>query len=297
MRFMTYRDGGEQGLAVLHEGSYHGLLSTFDEYPGDLGALLGAGGNALGDAATRLRRGNRIDLSSVEVLPPIVEPRKIICIGLNYVDHSKESGFEPPKYPTVFARFASSLIGHGADMIVPRVSRDLDYEGELAAIIGVGGRDILEADALAHVAGYAIFNDGSIRDFQHKTPQWTVGKNFDGTGAFGPEFVTADELPPGAKGLMLQTRLNGKVVQRASTDEMIFSVANLVCILSEAMTLEPGDVIVTGTPAGIGAARKPPLYMRDGDVCEVEIEKLGILENPVRRSSEVSAQPSPATCT
>jgi len=197
----------------------------------------------------------------------------------------------------VFARFASSLIGHGADMIVPRVSRDLDYEGELAAIIGVGGRDILEADALAHVAGYAIFNDGSIRDFQHKTPQWTVGKNFDGTGAFGPEFVTADELPPGAKGLMLQTRLNGKVVQRASTDEMIFSVANLVCILSEAMTLEPGDVIVTGTPAGIGAARKPPLYMRDGDVCEVEIEKLGILENPVRRSSEVSAQPSPATCT
>jgi 2-keto-4-pentenoate hydratase/2-oxohepta-3-ene-1,7-dioic acid hydratase in catechol pathway len=226
-------------------------------------------------------------LAAVELLPPILDPPKIICVGLNYVDHSMESGFEPPTYPAVFARFASSLIGHGADMIVPRASQDLDFEGELAAIVGVTGRNISKGDALRHVSGYSIFNDGSIRDYQHKTSQWTIGKNFDGTGAFGPEFVTADELPPGAKGLRLETRLNGNVVQSASTDQMIFSVADLVSILSQAMTLEPGDVIVTGTPAGVGAARKPPLYMKDGDSCEVEIQQVGILRNPIRRYREV----------
>jgi 2-keto-4-pentenoate hydratase/2-oxohepta-3-ene-1,7-dioic acid hydratase in catechol pathway len=246
-----------------------------------------AGGNSLGAAAAKLRKGSRVEPEKIEMLPPLTEPRKIICVGLNYADHSKESGFEPPSYPTIFARFASSLIGNGADMIVPRVSSALDYEGELAAIIGLGGRYIQKADALKHVAGYALFNDGSIRDYQSKTPQWTVGKNFDGTGAFGPEFITADELPLGAKGLQLQTRLNGAIVQSASTDEMIFSVADLVSILSEALTLEPGDVIVTGTPAGIGAARKPPLYMKDGDVCEVEIEQLGILRSPIRQAVDV----------
>jgi acylpyruvate hydrolase len=288
MRFLTYRDAGEQGLAILHGGSYYGLLQTYPEYPGSLEALLAAGGNSLGVAAAKLRRGSKVELDNVEVLPPLVEPRKIICVGLNYVDHSKESGFEPPIYPTIFARFSSSLIGNGADMIVPRVSSALDYEGELAAIIGLGGRYIQKADALKHVAGYAPFNDGSIRDYQNKTPQWTVGKNFDGTGAFGPEFITADELPPGAKGLKLQTRLNGVIVQSASTDEMIFGVAELVSILSEVLTLESGDVIVTGTPAGIGAARKPPLYMNDGDVCEVEIEQIGILRNPIRQAVSVA---------
>ncbi|HEV7612475.1 MAG TPA: fumarylacetoacetate hydrolase family protein [Steroidobacteraceae bacterium] len=287
MRFVTYREDGEQGLAVWHEGAYHGFLDTFDDYPGDLIALLAAGGNSLDAAAAELKRGREIDLAAVELLPPILDPPKIICVGLNYVDHSMESGFEPPTYPAVFARFASSLIGHGADMIVPRASQDLDFEGELAAIVGVTGRNISKGDALRHVSGYSIFNDGSIRDYQHKTSQWTIGKNFDGTGAFGPEFVTADELPPGAKGLRLETRLNGNVVQSASTDQMIFSVADLVSILSQAMTLEPGDVIVTGTPAGVGAARKPPLYMKDGDSCEVEIQQVGILRNPIRRYREV----------
>ncbi len=208
-------------------------------------------------------------------------PPKIVCIGLNYADHSAESGFEVPNYPTVFGRFASSLIGHGAPIVRPRVSEQLDYEGEFVAVIGRGGRDIPKARALEHVAAYSLFNDASIRDYQFKAPQWTVGKNFDDTGAFGPCLVTADALPPGCQGLLLQTRLNGEIVQSASTDDLVFDVATLVSTLSEAFTLEPGDIIVTGTPSGVGLARKPPLWMKPGDVCEVELEGIGILRNPV----------------
>jgi 2-keto-4-pentenoate hydratase/2-oxohepta-3-ene-1,7-dioic acid hydratase in catechol pathway len=170
---------------------------------------------------------------------------------------------------------------HGQPIVRPRVSSALDYEGEIAAIIGRGGRHIPRDRALQHVLGYSLFNDASIRDYQLRTPQWTVGKNFDGTGAFGPFLVTSDELPPGASGLTLTTRLNGQVVQRASTDDLIFDVATLVSLLSEVLTFEPGDVIVTGTPAGVGAARKPPLWLKPGDVCEVEVERIGRLSNLV----------------
>ncbi|UVJ46229.1 fumarylacetoacetate hydrolase family protein [Pseudomonas sp. LS1212] len=163
----------------------------------------------------------------------------------------------------------------------PRVSEQLDFEGELAVIIGVGGRHIAKERALEHVAGYSIFNEASVRDYQFKSPQWTIGKNFDATGAFGPSFVSADELPPGAAGLGLVTRLNGQVVQQCNTADMIFSVADIIAILSEAVTLEPGDVIVTGTPAGIGWARRPPLFMKPGDLCTVEIEGLGTLSNAI----------------
>jgi acylpyruvate hydrolase len=214
-------------------------------------------------------------------LPPLATPGKILCVGLNFAEHSRESGFEPPCYPTIFGRFASSLIGHGAPIIRPRVSDQLDYEGELVAVIGRGGKNIAAADALDNVAGYSIFNDATIRDYQMKSPQWTVGKNFDGTGAFGPVFVTADTLPPGCRGLCLQTRLNGRVVQNALIDDLIFDVATLVSLLSEAMSLAPGDVIVTGTPSGVGLARTPPLWMQPGDVCEVEVESIGILRNPI----------------
>jgi 2-keto-4-pentenoate hydratase/2-oxohepta-3-ene-1,7-dioic acid hydratase in catechol pathway len=161
------------------------------------------------------------------------------------------------------------------------LSSQLDYEGELVAVVGKSGRHIAEHDALDHVLGYSLFNDASIRDYQTKSPQWTVGKNFDGTGAFGPMLVTEDELPPGAAGLQIQTRLNGQIVQNASTSDMVFSVARLISILSEAMTLEAGDIIVTGTPAGVGVARKPQLFMKHGDICEVEIEKIGILTNRI----------------
>ena len=233
------------------------------------------------EAADILARGSPVDLAAIEYLPPLADSGKLICIGLNYIDHSMESGFKPPEYPTVFARFNSSLIGHREPIVRPKASLQLDYEGEVAAIIGTGGRNIPETQALQHVAGYTLFNDASIRDFQFKSPQWTVGKNFDCTGAFGPEFVSAEELPPGCKGVGFETRLNGVVVQKCVLDDLIFGVASLVSTLSAAMTLSPGDVIVTGTPGGVGLARKPPLWMKPGDLCEIASEQLGVLINPI----------------
>jgi len=290
MRFVTFRSGRQDGLAVANsEGAFHGLLSAEVDYPGSLHALIQHGSSALEAAMAVLKNGPLIDLEKVELLPPVPNPGKIICVGLNYVDHSLESGFTVPDYPTIFTRFASSLIGSGASIIRPVVSTQLDYEGEMVAVIGAAGRHIAENRALDHVAGYSIFNDASVRDYQRKSPQWTIGKNFDSTGAFGPYFVTADEIPPGGKGLRIQTRLNGGTVQDASTDDMVFSVAQLISILSEAITLSPGDIIVSGTPAGVGMARKPPLFMKHGDICEVEIEGLGILRNTVE--DELSVVP------
>jgi acylpyruvate hydrolase len=282
MRFAAFNSGGYEGLAVASSnGQFHGLLSNATGYPGSLDVLVRQGNAALNGAAEVLLKGSVIDLEKVTLLAPLSAPGKIICVGLNYIDHSIESGFVVPTYPTIFARFTSSLIGAGAPIIRPAVSTQLDYEGEMVAIIGKAGRHISEGDALNHVIGYSIFNDASIRDYQTKSPQWTVGKNFDSTGAFGPYLVTADELPSGGKGLHIQTRLNGTVVQDASTDSMVFSVARLISILSEAITLSPGDIIVSGTPAGVGMARKPQLFMKHGDVCEVEIEGIGILRNKV----------------
>ena len=282
MRFAAFRSGKQEGLATANpNGEFRGLLSGDAGYPGSLDALIRKGRRALDDAAVVLKKGPSIDIDQVELLPPLRTSGKIICIGLNYVDHSIESGFIPPDYPTVFTRFTSSLIGAGAPIIRPRVSTQLDYEGELVAIVGVGGRHIAEKDTLDHVIGYSIFNDASVRDYQKKSPQWTIGKNFDNTGAFGPYLVTADELTPGAKGLHIETRLNGTVVQSASTKDMVFSVAQLISILSEAIMLSPGDIIVSGTPSGVGMARKPPLFMKHGDLCEVEIEGIGILRNTI----------------
>lgn len=291
MRFASYRLAGRTGLALDVDGKWHGLTEGEGGYPGDLLSLIVAGGNALSRAALALRGAPAVDLDAVELLPPVSSPEKIVCVGLNYKDHSAESGFKQPDFPTIFGRFNSSLIAHGDPILRPEVSEQLDYEGELVAIIGKTARDVPEAQALDHVVGYSIFNDASIRDYQFKAPQWTPGKNFDDTGAFGPHFVTADELPPGCVGLRLVTRLNGQEVQSATTGDMVFSVAKLVSILSSFMTLVPGDVIVTGTPSGVGVARKPPLFMRDGDVCEVEIERIGTLVNPVRdRASIVRSQ-------
>ncbi|UEP24710.1 fumarylacetoacetate hydrolase family protein [Burkholderia ambifaria] len=221
-------------------------------------------------------------VTDIQWLPPLIRPGKIICVGLNYADHTKESPYEQPEYPTLFNRFSTSLVGHKSAVVRPLVSDSLDYEGEMAVVVGRRGRHIRKDQALGYVAGYSVFNDVSVREYQFKTPQWTIGKNFDGTGAFGPTFVTPDDLPSGGAGLKLETRLNGTVVQSANTSDMLFDVASLISIISEAVTLEPGDVIVTGTPAGIGWAREPKLYMRDGDVCEVEIEGLGVLTNVIR---------------
>lgn len=268
-------------MGIVRDSRLYGLTGDQPGYPGELQAVLAAGPTAIADAYEVLGNGSEISPSEITNLPPIRQPRKIICVGLNYRDHSAESGFQQPSYPTLFARFATSLIGHEGAMVRPRASDSLDFEGELAAIVGRRGRHIPEAEALDFVAGYSIFNDGSVREYQHKSPQWTVGKNFDGTGSFGPGFVTADELPEGARGLKIETRLNGETVQSSNTSLMVFDVKRLIAIISEAITLEPGDVIVSGTPSGVGHARTPRLYMKPGDVCEVEIEGLGILRNSI----------------
>jgi 2-keto-4-pentenoate hydratase/2-oxohepta-3-ene-1,7-dioic acid hydratase in catechol pathway len=282
VRFAAYRSKLGRGLALhLPTGEYRGLLESESGCPGRLEQVITEGKDALATAAKRLATAPVLDPATVSWLPPLSVPTKIVCVGLNYVDHSLESGFTPPTYPTIFARFNSSLIGHNAAIRRPAVSVQLDYEGEMVAIIGKGGRHIAKSRALEHVIAYSVFNDASIRDFQTKSPQWTVGKNFDATGAFGPELVTADEVPAGGKGLKIQTRLNGEIVQNASTDDMIFDIATLISILSEAITLEPGDIIVSGTPSGVGMARKPQLFMKHGDVCEVEVEGIGLLRNPV----------------
>jgi acylpyruvate hydrolase len=252
-----------------------GLPSTLDEL-----LLLGeAGMQAAKDALARAT--TRIPLKGLRHLPPVQNPSKAFAIGLNYIDHAVESNFETPKFPVIFHRYPSSWVGHGEALVRPRISTHFDYEAELVAVIGKGGRYISKEAALDHVAGYSLFNDGSIRDHQFRSNQWMMGKNFDRSGGFGPEFVTSDELPPGALGLQLQCRLNGQVVQNANTRDMIFDIATLVSACSEAMELQPGDIIISGTPSGVGLARKPPLWMKAGDVCEVEVEGLGVLRNTV----------------
>jgi 2-keto-4-pentenoate hydratase/2-oxohepta-3-ene-1,7-dioic acid hydratase in catechol pathway len=279
MRFVHFVEGTSKGLGVEQAGTLRGLTEKDHGYPGSLLDLLNAGADALKAAHDRLSDARLLDLSKIRYLPPIDRPGKIVCVGLNYAEHTKESPYEQPSYPSFFPRFASTLVGHDEPIIRPRVSEELDFEGELVVIIGTGGRHISRERALEHVAGYAIFNEASVRDYQFKSPQWTIGKNFDATGAFGPAFVTTDELPPGASGLKLVTRLNGAIVQQGNTADMIFNVVDLISILSEAVTLEPGDLIVTGTPAGIGWARTPKLFMKPGDLCTVEIEGLGTLSN------------------
>lgn len=282
MRFARiWTPGGEALCLETRQGELVGRMADDPAYPGGLGGLIRQGPETLAHAEAILGGGRVFDPAEIEWLPPIDDAGKIICVGLNYLDHAQEAGFAKPAAPEIFARFNSSLIGHDQPVIKPAVSNMLDYEGEMVAIIGKGGRAIPAASALDHVVGYSVFNDVSVRDFQLRTTQWTLGKNFDGTGAFGPIFVTENELPQGAAGLRIETRVNGEVMQSASTDDMIFDVAALVAMVSEAMTLEPGDVIVTGTPAGVGAARTPPVWLAQGDICEVEVEGIGTLRNTV----------------
>ncbi len=232
--------------------------------------------------------GEEVALSEVTLLAPVPRPGKIICIGLNYRAHAEEGGNPIPDYPAVFLRGATSLVGPGGAIIYPECSDKLDYEAELAVVIGKTATNV-GADALDYVAGYACFNDGSVRDYQRKSSQWTMGKNFDCTGGFGPELVTPDELPAGASGLRIVARLNGETMQDSNTGDMIFDVATLVATLSEAMTLEPGDVIATGTPSGVGYARKPPVFLRPGDCIQIEIEGIGTLSNTIARRAPVRA--------
>ena len=269
MRIVTFRQNG-----VVQHGVRTG--DTITVYPEAASAVA----IAVNSPQTA---GEAVALADVELLCPVLRPGKIICIGLNYRAHAIEGGNPIPDYPAVFMRGATSLLDPGGAMIYPVCSDKLDYEAELAVIIGKTATNVSAADALDHVAGYSCFNDGSVRDYQRKSTQWTMGKNFDATGGFGPDLVTPDELPTGASGLRLVARLNGQIMQDSNTADMIFDVATLIATLSEGMTLEPGDVIATGTPSGVGYARTPPVYMLPGDVCEIEIDGIGTLTNTIAR--------------
>ena len=281
MRIVHFETGRVPGIAADEGSGWHGLTQREDGFPGTLPELIAQGADLL-RIGRSLGQSRAIDLNAARLLPPVPVPPKILCVGLNYDDHLEESGLKKPAYPEIFARFATSLIPHQEPIRRPRESIALDYEAELAVVIGKPGRRIPQEQALDHVAGYSLFNDASVRDFQLRTPQWTMGKNFDGTGSFGPWLVTPDAVPPGASGLRIQGRLNGRVMQDSRTDLLIFSVPALIEMISTAMTLERGDVIITGTPGGVGAARKPPVFMQPGDIFEVEIEGLGVLTNPVQ---------------
>ena len=285
MRLVSFQENGTERLGVVAGDSVVDLSQAAPDLPRDLVALIRAGKNAF-SAAERAAKAApaaaHVPLDKVKYLPPVPQPGKIICLGLNYVDHATEGGHAKPSYPSFFMRVATSLTAHGQPIVRPRCSTQLDYEAELAVVVGRRARHVREADALGIVAGYSCFNDGSLRDYQRKTGQWTIGKNFDRTGGFGPWMVTPEELPAGAAGLSIQSRLNGQVMQNANTRDMLFPVAETIVLLTECLTLEPGDVIVMGTPAGVGHARKPPVWMKQGDTIEIEIEGIGVLSNPIR---------------
>ena len=283
MRFVTFQSAtGTPEVGLLDGDHVTPLRSLAADAPSDMIGVISRGEALSSVLAGRSDgAGERLALAEVSLRPPILRPGKILCFGLNYADHAAEGGNKVPDYPAVFMRTPASLVAPGGPVVRPKASEQLDYEAELTIVIGHGGRHISEADALDHVFGYTIMNDVSVRDFQRKAPQWTMGKNFDGTAPLGPAIVTGDELPSGADGLGIRTRLNGRTVQDSTTAEMVFKVPRIIAIVSEVMTLEPGDIIATGTPSGVGHARQPQLWMKAGDTIEVEVEGIGTLTNPV----------------
>lgn len=276
MRVTSFEKNGRKSWGVVTDAGLHDLGSAKGGRWPSLRAALAEG--ALAEAAQQ--DCPLIPIDEVTFLPVIPKPPKILCIGINYATHIAETGRATPEYPMVFARFGASQVGHGQPMMRPRESEKFDFEGELAVIIGQGGRRIAAADALGHVAGYAYYNDGSLRDWQRHTSQFTAGKNFPATDAFGPWMVTADEIPDPAA-LTLETRLNGQIMQQAPISDLVFDVPALIAYCSGFTLLEPGDVIITGTTGGVGAFRTPPLWMKPGDTLEVEISGIGTLSNKV----------------
>ncbi len=282
MRLVTFDKGGHPTSGVRKDDAVVDLSIAAPDLPGDWPAIFAAGAlDRVAEAVAGAGPEALVPAAEATLMVPIPRPPKILCIGLNYRTHAEETGMAIPDYPIIFTRYPTSLTAHDAPLLRPAASHQLDFEAELVAVIGTAGRHISKERALDHVAGYSICNEGSVRDFQFKSSQWAMGKNFDRSGSFGPEIVTADELPPGAVGLYVRSRLNGEIMQDGNTDDLIFDIATLVNEISEVMTLEPGDIIITGTPFGVGFVRKPPLFMKAGDVCEVEIEGIGILRNSV----------------
>jgi 2-keto-4-pentenoate hydratase/2-oxohepta-3-ene-1,7-dioic acid hydratase in catechol pathway len=278
MKLVSFSTKQGSGYGLVAGDGIIDMCKRFGECAKTLRDLLA--NDFVSEAAKFARDKADLALADVTLEPVIPNPDKIICVGLNYRDHVAETGKTVTPNPALFARFAGSQIGHLSPLVKPKVSDKFDYEGEVAVIIGKGGRHIKASDALGHVAGYSCYNEGSVRDWQLHTSQYLAGKTFAGTGAFGPWMVTGDEIPDPSK-LTLETRLNGQVVQRTTTDMLITDIPALIQYISTVLPLLPGDVIVSGTPGGVGAKRNPPLWMKPGDVAEVEVSGIGILRNPV----------------
>jgi acylpyruvate hydrolase len=284
MRLVTFQGQSGPAIGVRLGDKVIDLSKAAPDLPRDMIGLLEGGESSLAKAkaaANNAADDAKVDMSLVKLLVPIARPGKIVCIGRNYAAHAAEGGAETPTYPEVFYRGSTTLIAQGEPIIRPKCSDKLDFEAELVVVIGKLAKHVAEADAGAYIAGYSLFNEGTLRDYQRKSSQWTVGKNFDNTGPFGPEIVTSDEVPEGAKGLRIQSRLNGQIMQDANTDDLVFTIHNLIYRLTECMTLEPGDIIVSGTPAGVGYARTPPVFMKPGDIIEIEVDGIGILTNTI----------------
>jgi 2-keto-4-pentenoate hydratase/2-oxohepta-3-ene-1,7-dioic acid hydratase in catechol pathway len=298
MRLVSFRNGAGPRIGARADGALIDVVAAHEArvadnggsatpLPTDMVALLDAGDEALDAARAAVdyaagRPDFTVDEADVQLLPVVPRPPKIICVARNYGKHAAEAGLDVLKEPNLFIRFARSLVADGEPILVPKVSEQVDWEAELAVVIGKGGKHIPAEEAYEHVAGYALFNDVSIRDWQLRKPpvQFGAGKNFDGSGPFGPELVTRDEVPdPHALGISLQ--VNGETMQASSTGDMLFDIPTLIAYISKFTTLEPGDVIATGTPEGVGHFRQPPVYLKAGDVVRVEIEGIGVQENPV----------------
>ncbi|HWM84050.1 MAG TPA: fumarylacetoacetate hydrolase family protein [Pseudolabrys sp.] len=287
MKLVGFESKSGLRLGVIEGDQVIDLQAVDAKLPADLAEILRANKGDLAPLAALAKSAPasaRLPLGGLKYALPVARPGKILCLGLNYMDHVKEGKYADniPKWPTLFFRVLSSLVPHEAPIVRPQASVQLDYEAEMVAVVGKPIRHATMENALDCIAGYSISNEGSVREFQRHTTQWTAGKNFDQSGSFGPWMVTADELPKGGKGLKIETRLNGKVMQSDNTDNMMFPLAETIVYATKGMTLEPGDIILTGTPSGVGHAQKPnPVWMKDGDVCEVEVERIGVLRNPI----------------
>lgn len=281
MRLISYQSSAGPRIAALRGEKYVDLAAA--GLSGSMRELLALGEAGLRRAAEAAAAGRELQPAEIQkLLAPVPDARKVICVGLNYADHARESGATPPDEPVLFNKFPTALRGHGEPIILPRVSHEVDYEAELVVVIGRGGRHIAREQALEHVAGYCPGHDVSARDWQLRKPgkQWLLGKTFDTFAPCGPALVTRDEVPNPGK-LAIRLRLNGEMMQDSNTDQFIFPVEELIAYISQVCTLEPGDLIFTGTPPGVGFARQPPHFLKPGDVAEVEIEGLGVLRNPV----------------
>jgi acylpyruvate hydrolase len=287
MKIASFAANGDLHLGVIEGDQVIDANAVDKTLPTDLGELLRRSNgdlSAVKDAAKRAPAGARRSLAGLKFGLPVGKPGKVICLGLNYLEHVKEGSQRDniPKFPTIFMRATTSLVPHRQPIVRPKVSETLDYEAELILVVGKRAKHLTVDNAYSCIAGYSCGNEGSVREYQRKTTQWDMGKNFDRTGGFGPWLVTADELPPGGKGLKIQSRLNGQVMQSDNTNNMMFPVAECIAYITQGMSLEPGDVVFTGTPSGVGHARKPnPVWMKPGDTCEIDIEGIGVLSNPI----------------